>query len=311
MEFFANTVADEGTEVEAVNAYCFGDSEFFVVIEAVNDNNGKRGSALLRVPMDAPEKFTILDEFDRRATNYWAHSAEKHFVQASGRHLRHLDNGSLTLHSFASFNTSLMHMAGTSHGDVVLYGDDGMALLFTDANFVALTTGLTKNLHSMDIGRNGIAAVGGNFGAFATGELTDLVPTDLGFGSRITLLNVRNDASISMAVDGDLTRELRDGEITQFDEHGADWCAVTSYDGDEFWGDDEFGVFVLRGSEFIPVFETEYAFNLNAHSNFLVVNSAFAVRIFDGSNWRNFEIRRDPIRPIAETELDFESNWPV
>lgn len=311
MEHITDVIAAGDADVDAIDAYCFDSSEFYVAMQAVSDEEEISGSALLRVPMDAPQKFELLDEFDRETVNYWAESPKKHFVQASGRYIRQISNGTLSEHRFDPFGKSLMHMSGTIDGTVVVFGDDGIALKLVDGKFARINTQLTENLHTMHMNAGGLTAIGGNFGSFAVGQLDNLQPLDTTLGRRIILTHVRDDGSIAISSFDDAAREIRDDELIEYDPHNEDWSCVVEFQGEEFWGDEVYGVFVRRAKEFIPVFETEYAFTMHATESHLLINSSFAVRIFDGSQWRNFEITDDPKEPVVEAELDFEPNWPV
>jgi hypothetical protein len=310
MRPFQSLLQDEDSEVEAINAFCFSDEHFYVLLQVTNEK-GPRASALLRVPSNAPEDFEILDEHDRKTVAYWSPGPASHFVQASGRELRVVAAGSRTIRSFAAYETSLMHMAGTPEGSVVLYGDGGLALHYRNGAFVPLATGLDANLHAMDVNPAGLAAVGGNFGAFAIGPLGDLATRDLGLGDRILKLRVRRDGSVAIALDASPACELRDDELIPFDEHEAVWCSIQEYRGEEIWGDDAYGVHVRRGTTFLPVLETEYAFDINRSGEILTVNSAFAIRIFSGRGWRSFRVQRDPDAPLVEAALDFDPIWPT
>ncbi|AUH66521.1 hypothetical protein [Paracoccus zhejiangensis] len=310
MKFYRNLLRSRGAEVEVMNAYCFDDNEFFAVIQAVNDTTERRASILVRVPKDEPQKFEVLDEFDRKTVDYYAPNANLHFVQASGRHLRVIRDREMSRHSFVSYMTSLMHLAGAPQESVIVYGDEGMALHFKDGTFSPLETGLEEDLHALHVNREGLFAVGGNYGAFAMGSADRLNPIDLGIGSRIVKLHVRDDGSVAIALDGAPACELRGEELITFNDHPAEWFSICTYDDSELWGDSLFGMYLRRGAEFVPMCKTGYAYKMNVAGRNLVVNSAFAVRIFDGASWRTFALQADPDQPFVETELDFEPNWP-
>ena len=311
MKFFGEAARGEGAEAQAIDAFCFGDDAFFVVVQATDEEEEIVGSALLRVPMDAPRDFRVLDEFDTAALNYWTPGPELHFVHASGRTLRRVAGGRIEVFPFDQFDTSLMQMVGTNDGTVIVYGDNGLALRLAGDEFVRVGTDLTKNLHAMHMNSRGLAAAGGNFGNFSMGPIGSLQRVDLGIGGRITGLLVREDNSIAIAVKGDAARELREDELRSYDDHDEPWSSIAEFHEFEFWGDNEYGVFLRRADSFVPVFETQYAFRMNGTKSHLAITSSYAVRFFDGAKWRNFEVQTDPDEPLVEAELDFTPNWPV
>lgn len=311
MGFFAEAASAADAAVEAIEAYCFSDKELFLAIQATDEDEEITGSALLRVPLESPAKFELLDEFDTATLNYWARDRDTHFLQASGRCLRRVSRGRVSTHPFDHFGTSLMNMTGTSDGTVIVYGDEGVAQKLVDDDFIRVPTNLSKNLHAMHMNAGGMTAAGGNFGAFAIGPIGALQQRDIGVGGRITKLRVREDGSVAIAVKGGAARELRDGQIVTFDAHDEPWSAIAEFRGEELWGDEDYGVFLRRGTTFIPVFETGAAIRMNASASHLVITSSNAVRLFDGERWRSFEVQADPEQPIVAAELDFDPNWPV
>lgn len=310
MELYRELVDSPDAEIEVINAYSFDDEQFFAVVQAVDDEEETRASILVRVPKHAPEKVEVLDEFDRKTVNYHAADASVHFVQASGRELRVIRDRALSTHSFIDYETSLMHMAGVPQGGVVIYGNDGLALHFRDVAFSRLSTGLTQHLYAMHVNRKGLFASGGNYGAYTMGSADGMTPVDLGLGARIVKLHVREDDSVAIALDGAPACEFLQDELITFNDHPVEWFSICNYDKSELWGDAQFGIYLRQGADFLPVCETGYAFNMNVAGRFLTVNSAFAVRIFDGETWRSFALQSDPDHLFIETELDFEPNWP-
>lgn len=307
---FEGIARGEHAEVEAINAFCFDPREFFVVLQAVDDHEETRASVLLRVPTKAPESYQVLDEFTVKTVGYWSGGPGTHYVQASGRVLRCLKDGAPSYHGFADYETSLMNITGAGRDGVVIYGDAGLVLVFDGTDLRVLETGTDEDLFCMQVQDNGQVVAAGDFGTYLTGDLNRLSLTELGIGDRIQCIRANDDGSVVMARGEGRSLRLYQEEITHFDEHEGDWRSIVSFQGRELWGDDQTGVFLRKDTSFVPVFETEYAFTMNATETLLTINAAGWIYIFNGSEMAAFEINAVPGNLIASFTPDFDLNWP-
>jgi hypothetical protein len=94
-------------------------------------------------------------------------------------------------------------------------------------------------------------------------------------------------------------------ELLRVEGNTADFFSVTEFQGEEYWGDDDFGVYTRVDNAFIPRFETGYAFNMNTANDLLTINAGYRVYIFDGSDWVHLQVNPDIDRMIERVPLDF------
>jgi len=305
MDFLPEIFAAQDGDCDVTNAFCFAKETVFLVLNAVSEENGLRGSALLKVNLrERDPTYEILHEFDSGSLDYHSEHADLHHILASGGYIHRIENGAMTFHRYAA-DAFLPELAGLARGAVAVFGENGLAFRFENGVYTPMPTTTSLRLYGMHFPRPDLGYAVGNYGTFLRGNGTTFTQIDLGIGEPLRAVHVKSDGVILVAGTGGTGLVIQGEELLRVEGNTADFFSVTEFQGEEYWGDDDFGVYTRVDNAFVPRFETGYAFNMNTANDLLTINAGYRVYIFDGSDWVHLQVNPDIDRMIERVPLDF------
>lgn len=148
----------------------------------------------------------------------------------------------------------LLDVHGSAPDRIFAVGNRGVLVEFDGHKWAARDTALHNRLHAVCAGSDGAIYAGGEDGT-------------------------------CFRLSGDERTDYAAGESTFY--------SICEFQGKRYWGDDEYGIFLQKGNEFIPFKEIEFAYYMTASDNYMVVTSGNEMFLFDSTNWQKYEYRHD------------------
>lgn len=305
MDILPGIFESDDVEFEIVNAFCFSKEAVYMLVEARSDEDGTAGSALLKVKLTEKPDYEVLLETDNRSLDYHAEHPELHYILEAGGFMRTLENGEASFREFPA-RVLFSGLARIDQRSVALFGERGTAFSFDNTTYQQIEIPTDERIYAMHFPspENGFA--GGNYGSLLQGGRAGFVPVELGSHEFIKALHVKKDGNVLLGCDEGVGLVYSNGELVEVEGNSADFYSVNVFQGVEYWGDDDFGVYTRENSRFIPKFETGFAFKINTTDDLMTINAGYDVYIFDGSDWIRLTINPDIERMIERVELDFE-----
>jgi len=305
LDYLPQVLATGDGECDITNAFCFSKDAVFLLVNARSDDEDIEASVLIRVDLASePLSYSVLHEFDSGSLDYHAVSPDLHFILASGGYIHMIRNGEMTFHGFPS-QTYLPNIAGYDYESVVVFGEKGEAFHFRGGAYRQLLTRTDQTLNAMSFPRPGQGFAAGDYGTFLSWNGESFSRVDLGGEEAIQSLAVKSDGTVLLACADGVGLIVAGDELQRIEGPEADFYSVTEFGGREYWGNDDFGIYSREGDEFLPRFETGYAFNMNVARDLLTINAGYAVYIFDGSDWVHLKLNDDLENLIERAPLDF------
>lgn len=269
MEEFLETLNADDANVEVTNAFAYSMDEIFTVITANSAEEELAGAILCRINLrEKQPTYEVLHDLNVRALDYLAQSPDRHYVLAMGAYLHEWIDGAFKYYDYpeALFLPNLADVDGTS---LVVFGAQGRVFKFHDGHYDRLQTTTQEELKAGHFLNHDNGFVGGNFGSLLRWNGRDFAPVDLGNTVFIKGLHTKQDGSVMLACEDGIGMLFNGDEIVELNTAGSELLSVTEFKGVEYWGDDDFGVMTREGGEFVPKFETGYAFRMNATEKIL------------------------------------------
>lgn len=306
MDYLPDIFAAEDGYCEVTNAFCFTRDTVFLLINANSDSEELDGSALIRVTISGDTLTSeVLHEFNSGSLDYHAENPDLHYILASGGYIHLVENSAMTLHQFAS-PEFLPHLARLDTTSVAVFGDEGLAYRFQDGTYTQMLTPTEETLQAMHFPRPEFGYAVGDYGTFLQGNATRFIAIEHGGGEPIRAVHVKTDGSVLLACKNGLGMIAVGDEMIRVEGNPADFFSVVEFQGTEYWGDDDFGIYTRNGTEFVPKFNTNYAFNLNIANGLMTVNAGYSVYVFDGADWIQLKVTPNIDNLVELVPLDFE-----
>lgn len=305
MEILPEIFEADDVEFEIINAFCFSRDFVYMLVEARSDELGTAGSALLKVKLTGKPDYEVLLEFDSRSLDYHAEHPELHYILEAGGFMRTLADGQSRFFEFPA-KVMFSGLARIDARSVALFGERGTVFSFDNNAFQQVDVPTEERIYAMHFpsAENGFA--GGNYGALLRGSRAGFTPVELGSHEFIKALHAKKDGGILLGCDEGVGLVYANGELIEVEGNSADFYAVNVFQGVEYWGDDDFGVYTRDNTRFVPKFETGFAFKINTTEELMTINAGYDVYIFDGSDWIRLTTNADTDNMIERVELDFE-----
>lgn len=305
MEYLPDIFDLDDAYCEVTNAFCFSKDSVFLLINARSEEDDLYGSALVKVKLSATPTYEVLHEFNSSSLDYYAEGPNLHYVLASGGYIHKVENGEVTVYPFAA-NAFLFGLAKMDESAIAVFGERGLAFRFEDGSYTQIPANTEEALYSIHFPQPNLGFAGGNYGAFLKFQGTNFSSVELGNNEFIKAIHVKKGGSVLIGCDDGIGLVVQGEELIGVEGVDADIYSIAEYKGVEYWGDDGFGIYTRSGDQFIPKFETGYAFNINTTSTLMTINAGYWVYIFDGSSWIQLQINADMERMIERIPLDFE-----
>ena len=210
----------------------------------------------------------------------------------------------MTFHSYIS-EDYLPNLARLDEKAVAVFGDEGQAYRFENGAYTQMAVPTEETLQAMHFPRPDFGYAVGDFGTYLQGNGTRFLAIEHGGGEPIRAVHVKADGSVLLACTDGIGMIAVGDEMIRAQGTTADFCSVTEFEGVEYWGDDDYGIYTRTGTEFSPKFNTSYAFNMNVANGLLTINAGYSVYVFDGKNWLQLKVNPDVTNLIERVPLDF------
>lgn len=306
MSEFFDILTREDVNCEVKNAFCFDGKTLFLCLGAADFEMLYQATALVAADISDERVLTrVIATFPDGPIDYFARSPDDHYVLVIGGQVHHLFDRSINTIP-AACEPYIRKLCDAGGGRVAQLGDEGeVHLIEADDILRKLETHVSADIYDFHAQSPDSFVVAGSSGTLLEGDRTDLRLTVLPTDRTIKSIYQKADRSILIGGRGGWASVVRDGEMAELSGCTEDINAIIEHNDVEYWGDSDIGILKRDGSELVPAYETEFAFNLNVADKFLTVNAGVAVYVTDGSNWRQFEITKDPIDLVQRVPLDF------
>ena len=306
MKYFDEIFAAEDGYCDITNAFCFSKGTVFVLINASSEREDLYGSALVKVShLGENLSYEVLHEFSSGSLDYHAEHPDLHYILASGGYIHQIENGTMTFHLFSS-DKYQFKLARIDPKSIAVFGEKGLAHRFENGAYTLMLTPTEETLQAMHFPRPDFGYAVGNYGTFLQGNATRFIAIEHGGGEPIRAVHVKTDGSVLLACKDGLGMIAVGDEMIRVEGNPADFFSVVEFQGTEYWGDDDFGIYNRTGTEFVPKFNTSYAFNLNTANGLMTVNAGYSVYVFDGTDWIQLKVNPDIDNMVELVPLDFE-----
>jgi hypothetical protein len=295
----------DDVEISMIDAFCFSQDAAFLQIEAVNEDEDTQVSALLKVSLQTPvPTYSVMHAFNMGTSAYYARSPERHYILASGGYLHEVVDGVMTFHQPASENY-LQKLAAMDGETIAVFGDEGEVFAFQGGTYRRIVTGTEETIRAMHIKSAGLGVAVGDAGTFLQWNGTALTEVALGVDDRMYAVHIAADGSVLLGCSDGVAMVRSGDKLVRMQAGSADLTSVTEFQGAQYWGDDDHGIYVRKGDKLLPAFNTEYAFTMNATENCLIVNAGSTVYRFDGTTWLGLKLNPSIDGLVERVEVSF------
>ncbi len=292
--------------MEVQDAWAFSMEQVFVYFDIASENAERQASLLARVDLTSKAPtWEVLASFDFGAAAYRPVSADEHRVLTSGGNLFDVRAGEVQSHE--SWTDLLLRgFEPLGGGAALLYGEDGAIFRFEGGTAQRLDSTTDEELLGAHCPRPDAGLVCGTNGTLLRWNGTSL--------SRVVLedeeveleaVHQTDDGTILLGANDGSGLVMSGGETTQVGKADGGIQSIATFKGVEYWGDDDFGIYVREGEDLVEKFETEGAFRLNATADVLTVVNAAEVYLFDGSDWAQLHTIPSKKKLVSRVPLDF------
>ncbi|MDX8352714.1 hypothetical protein [Cognatiyoonia sp. IB215182] len=290
---------------EVTSAWAFSMNEVFLYLDMASEEADKHASLLLRVDLTSktPVVATI-QAIDFGALDYVASSADDHWLLVSGGFIHHIHGGN---EQFYDPITDL-YLRGFAKGkmeELFLFGEDGAVFSFNAGNAQKLASPLDDEMLDGHFIASDKGHVCGTGGALVSWDGQQLRAIDLGGHDEFEAVFSRDDGTLLLGVNDGTGIVFRNDEVVRIGQADGGIQAITVFQGIEYWGDDDFGIYIREGDELSEKFETEGAFKLNSTDNVMCTVVGAEVYMFDGTDWIQLHVSPSIENIVTRVPLDF------
>ena len=298
-------IEEPDADLEVANAYSFSMDRVFVALQARSETLQFSASALLRVEIEKGQVRYQVDQVEAFGVHdFLSINPDLHFTLLSGGYVVEWNNGEITKNGFAS-RTYHNKIRTRDRRTPIIFGKKGEAYEMFEGAYQKLNTHTQEQLYDMHFLTSESGYACGHYGTVLKWDPDGFSPIDVESTEPFQAVHQKMDGTLLLGgLDGN-GLVLKSDEVTLVSGSEGEIHAITVFQGEEYWGDDTFGVFTRRGNEFVPKFETEGAFNLNATADVLTVVIGDVVYLFDGREWIQLHVSPDPNAMIKRVPLDF------
>lgn len=290
---------------EVTSAWAFSMDEVFLYLDMASEESDQQASLLLRA--DLTKKIpvaTMIQSIDFGALDYVAHSADDHWLLVSGGYIHHISNGNEQFYDPVT-QLFLRGFAKSDAQDLFLFGEDGSVFSFDAGNAEQLANPLDDEMLDGHFIAKDKGYICGTGGALVSWDGQRLTAIDPGSNDEFEAVYGKDDGALLLGVNDGTGIVLQNDEALRVGQADGGIQAITVFQGIEYWGDDDFGIYVRKGDELIEKFETEGAFKLNSTNQVMCTVVGAEVYMFDGTNWIQLHISPSVESLVRRVPLDF------
>lgn len=278
-------------DVEAIDAFHLGGDRFAVSVQLSDQHDEVARSYLVELTLGDRVEYKVLLEIEDLILSHCSLSADEHVVLEVGGVTHHLDkNGDRIGQGPEPFTNRLWNL---DRKTVFLFGDEGTACLAHGTTWNEIPPVTPKFLQRMHGPNRDLIHAGGDGGTLLqlTGGAWTQIP--LGFGRSISALNVSARGEVFFGCEDGYCARLADDELKDIAGPGTQIYSICEFQGERYWCDDEYGLFIQKELALVPFKPLGYIYNLHASDSFLVTAGWKYVFMFDGRGWSGIEFGYD------------------
>lgn len=305
MESMKELFAASDCVCEVNNAWAFNMKQVFMYLDMSSDDLDLKRSVLIRVSLNENSaQFEILQSLDFGALDYLAVSPEDHLLLVSGGYIHRIFKGEETFLDPITdlFLRGIVPMGDGGH---LLYGEDGSTHLLRDGTSQRLVNPSDEEMLAAHFLRPNKGYVCGTFGALVMWDGSRFQSIDLGGTEELQAVHSKPDGTVLLGTNDGTGIAYQNDEIIRVEQADGGIESITTFQGEEYWGDDDFGIYVRRNNELVEKFETEGAFQLNSTSAVMTTVVGAEVYMFDGTDWIQLHVSPSIGNLVSRVPLDF------
>ncbi|WP_374427551.1 hypothetical protein [Tabrizicola sp.] len=278
-------------DIETVEAFHLGGDRFSASFELSNDRSEFARSFLLDVRYGGTLTFDIRLRIEDSILSHVSLSQDRHLVLELGGIIHHLQPEGDT--EVTMKPSRLRRIWALDAGHQFLIGDRGISFLREGGDWQAIEPygdSLFKSVHGLT--PQTIHACG------TRGELVRLegrrwVPLEVPVQTEFKAVHLGEDGSLYLAGTDGQCLAIRDSELIPIANEGWTYIGIAEFKGERYWSDANFGLSIQRGDRLEPFRALGQGFAMHASPDLLVIAGWKEVFIFDGQEWRGFEMGYD------------------
>lgn len=280
----------EDTRAETVQAWIVGDAIIRVMCQLTNTSLSLAQARVYEFAIGKPEQMRMIFHYNDLMPSFWSEDGPFWMALESGSQV-HSSRGDLKDAAGGSDGgVSLRRLWGFGENLVLAVGKGG-AYRFDGSGWRAEelpTPHILLDVHGSAPDR--IFAVG-NRGVLIGYDGTRWRAHDTALHNRLHAVLAGNDGAIYAGGDDGTCFRLAGEERIDYVIGDATVYCICEFQGNRYWGDDKFGVYIQRESELSRFKEVEFAFYMSASRKYMVVTSGPELYVFDGADWQVYVYR--------------------
>lgn len=278
-------------DVEAIDAFHLGGDRFAVSVQLSDKHDEVARSFLLELTLGRQVEFKVLLQIEDLILSHASIAEDTHVVLEVGgvTHYLHKDSHK-TGQGPEPFTNKLWHL---DRQTVFLYGEAGTACLAQGTEWIEIPPAVPGFLRAMHGPSRDLIHAGGDGGALLRFSGNIWVPIPLGFNRSISALNVSSKGEIFFGCEDGYCARYADEELTDIAGPGTQISSICEFRGERYWCDDEYGLFIQKGSSLVPFKPLGYIYNMHVTDDFLVTAAWRYAFMFSGKKWAGVEFGYD------------------
>ncbi|MET3518222.1 hypothetical protein [Mesorhizobium abyssinicae] len=278
-------------DIEAIDAFHLGGDRFAVSVQLSDQYDEVARSYLLELTVGKQVKSKVLLQIEDLILSHASIAADWHVALEVGGVTHHLRNRRQKIGQGPEpFTNKLWHLDPET---IFLYGEAGTTCLARDNEWIEIPPATPAFLRTMHGPSRNLIHVGGDDGALLRLSGDAWTPIPLGFNRSISALNVSASGEVFFGCEDGYCARYADEELTDIAGPGTQIFSICEFRGERYWCDDEYGLFIQKGSRLERFKPLGYIYNMHSTSDFLVTAAWRYVFIFDGERWAGVELGYD------------------
>lgn len=278
-------------DVEAIDAFHLGGDRFAVSVQLSDQHDEVARSFLLELTLGSRIEYKVLLRIEDLILSHTSISADSHVVLEVGGFTHHLHKSDhKTGEGPEPFTDKLWHL---DQKTIFLYGDEGTACLAQGTKWNEIPPASPAFLRTMHGPSHDLIHAGGDRGTLLRFSGSAWTPIPLGFNRSISALNVSSKGEVFFGCEDGYCARYADEELLDIAGPGTQIYSICEFQGERYWCDDEYGLFVQKALKLVRFKPLGYIYNMHATDTCLVTAGWRYVFIFDGSAWSGVEFGYD------------------
>ena len=296
----------EETDIEVMNAFHLSDDLYGVSLQLSDEYNEVARSFIFNV--DFGRSLTCKEVFrvEGILLDHISFAENQHIGLQVGGVSHHIRKSDVKmLFGPEPFTNKLWHL---NNDHIFLFGEDGTVCRLHDNQWQPIKPASKEFIRCMSGDNPDTIIAAGDRGTLQHLQKESWTRIDLHMNQSIIAAHVRSANEISLGCeDGDCFQFLGD-ELVELETTGGEFKSICDFQGQLYWGDDDYGLHKQNGLVLEPWRRLEFAYAMHASETRLVVTGWKEVFIFDGEHWRGFEFAYDGKVLLREVDMQLRFN---